>query len=81
MRLVRQAQESKTVVQTLADRGAAFLTVVAIAVAIIALTYWLNYNVKFAVERIVPLVAVVTSLRGARKGILIRNRRTFEQSN
>ena len=39
MRLVKQAQESKTAIQTLADRGAAFLTIVAITVAIVALTY------------------------------------------
>jgi len=64
-------------------------------VATIAFVYWLSHDLRFAVERMVsvlvaacphalgigvPLAAVVTSLRGARKGILIRNRRAFEQA-
>jgi len=55
----------------------------------------LLYDVRFAVERMVavlvaacphalgigvPLAAIVTSFRGARKGILVRNRRAFERA-
>ena len=93
--LVRQAQESRTRIQTLADKGAMVLTYVAVAIAVISLAYWITYDMGFAVERMVavlvaacphalgigvPLSAIVTSLRGALKGILIRNRKAFEQA-
>ena len=95
MKLVEQAYKSKTAIQTIADRGAMWLTIVAIIVATISLVYWLRYDFRFAVERMVtvlvaacphalgigvPLAAIVTSSKGARRGILIRNRRAFEHA-
>jgi len=95
IRLVKQAQGSKTEIQTLADKGAMVPTYAAVVIAIVAMLYWLNYDVRFAVERVIavlvaacphalgigaPLSAIVTLMRSARRGILIRNRRAFENA-
>lgn len=94
MRLVRQAQESRTRVQDLADRAAALLFYVALASG--ALTYgaWAALGeADFAFERAVtvlviacphalglaiPLVVALSTSIAARMGVLIRDRRAFE---
>lgn len=95
IRLVREAKETKTHVQTLADKGATFLTFAALGIGLASLAYWVSFDTAFAVERMVtvlvascphalgigvPLAAIVVSLRGAKKGILVRNRRAFENA-
>jgi len=95
VRLVREARETKTRIQTLADKGASVLTFTALGVGLASLVYWAGVNLGFAVERMVsvlvaacphalgvgvPLAAIIVSLRGARRGILVRNRRAFERA-
>jgi len=60
MRLVAQAQTSRSRAQALADRAAFFLTVVAIVSAIITLVAWLLVGASpvFAVERVVTVLAI-----------------------
>ena len=60
MRLVAQAQSSRSRAQALADRAAFFLTVVAIVSAIITLVAWLLVGVSpaFAVERVVTVLVI-----------------------
>jgi Cu2+-exporting ATPase len=60
MRLVAQAQSSRSRAQALADRAAFFLTVVAIASAVITLVAWLiaGASPAFAVERVVTVLVI-----------------------
>jgi Cu2+-exporting ATPase len=60
MRLVAQAQSSRSRAQALADRAAFFLTVIAIAAAVITLVGWLlaGATVAFAVERVVTVLVI-----------------------
>ena len=60
MRLVAQAQTSRSRAQALADRAAFFLTVVAIVSAIITLVAWLLVGASpaFAVERVVTVLVI-----------------------
>ena len=60
MRLVAQAQNSRSRAQALADRAAFFLTVVAIASAVITLVAWLLVGASpaFAVERVVTVLVI-----------------------
>jgi Cu2+-exporting ATPase len=60
MRLVAQAQGSRSRAQALADRAAFFLTVVAIASAVITLVVWLlaGASLAFAVERVVTVLVI-----------------------
>lgn len=60
MRLVAQAQSSRSRAQALADRAAFFLTVVAIASAVITLVAWLFVGAApaFAVERVVTVLVI-----------------------
>ena len=60
MRLVAQAQSSRSRAQALADRAAFFLTVVAIASAVITLVAWLLVGASpaFAVERVVTVLVI-----------------------
>jgi len=60
MRLVAQAQSSRSKAQALADRAAFFLTVVAIASAVITLVAWLLVGATpaFAVERVVTVLVI-----------------------
>ena len=60
MRLVAQAQSSRSRAQALADRAAFFLTVVAIASAVITLVAWLlvGASLAFAVERVVTVLVI-----------------------
>jgi Cu2+-exporting ATPase len=60
MRLVAQAQSSRSRAQALADRAAFFLTVVAIVSAVITLVGWLLAGATpvFAVERVVTVLVI-----------------------
>jgi Cu2+-exporting ATPase len=60
MRLVAQAQSSRSRAQALADRAAFFLTVIAIGAAVITLVGWLlaGATVAFAVERVVTVLVI-----------------------
>jgi P-type Cu2+ transporter len=60
MRLVAQAQSSRSRAQALADRAAFFLTVVAIASAVFTLVAWLLVGASpaFAVERVVTVLVI-----------------------
>jgi Cu2+-exporting ATPase len=97
MRLVEQAQSSRSRAQALADRAAFFLTVIAIVSAAITLAAWLlaGATPAFAVERVVtvlviacphalglaiPLVIAISTMLGARAGLLVRNRRGLEEA-
>jgi Cu2+-exporting ATPase len=59
MRLVEQAQTSRSRAQALADRAAFFLTVVAIVAGGLTLVVWLTLGATgaFAVERVVSVLA------------------------
>jgi Cu2+-exporting ATPase len=60
MRLVAQAQTSRSRAQALADRAAFFLTVIAIVSAVITLAAWLLVGATpaFAVERVVTVLVI-----------------------
>jgi len=60
MRLVAQAQNSRSKAQALADRAAFFLTVVAIASAVFTLVVWLLVGASpaFAIERVVTVLVI-----------------------
>ena len=60
MRLVSQAQESKSRAQHLADRAAQWLTAVAIASAVITLTAWqiVGAPVDFSIVRVVTVLVI-----------------------
>ncbi len=94
--LVKQAQESKSRTQDLANRAAFVLTIVALSAGLITLLAWLNYaDLAFAIERAVtvmviacphalglavPLVVAVSTSIAARSGLLIRDRSAFEKA-
>ncbi len=95
--LVRQAQESKSKTQDLADRAAMWLTIVALAGGASTFIVWLGIGrpLAYAIERAVtvmviacphalglaiPLVVAVSTARGARGGLLVRNRMAFENA-
>jgi Cu2+-exporting ATPase len=96
--LVRQAQESKSRTQNLADRAALGLTIIALSVGTITLFSWLfiaHRDFVFALSRMVtvmvitcphalglaiPLVVAVSTSISARKGLLIKDRDSFEQA-
>jgi Cu2+-exporting ATPase len=94
IKLVRQAQESKSRTQDLANRAAALLFYVALGVGIITYLAWFLFgNSDVALERTVtvlviacphalglaiPLVVALSTSITAKSGILIRDRRAFE---
>ncbi|HSN54478.1 MAG TPA: copper-translocating P-type ATPase [Candidatus Sulfomarinibacteraceae bacterium] len=95
--LVRQAQESRSRSQNLADRAAFWLTVIALSVGALTLAAWIlvGRELVFALERSVtvmvitcphalglaiPLVVAVSTAIGARSGLLIRDRSSFERA-
>jgi Cu2+-exporting ATPase len=96
MRLVRQAQESKSHTQDLANRAAALLFYVALTVSAVTFIVWaLLGNAQFALTRSVtvlviacphalglaiPLVVALSTSITAKRGILIRNRKAFEDA-
>lgn len=60
MRLVAQAQSSRSKAQALADRAAFFLTAIAIVSAVVTLVAWLfaGATAAFAVERVVTVLVI-----------------------
>lgn len=94
MRLVAEAQSSKSNVQVLADKAAFALTIIAIATAIITFIYWVfAKDTAFALERSVtvliiacphalglaiPLVVSISTAISARSGLLVRKRLALE---
>jgi Cu2+-exporting ATPase len=94
MRLVAQAQRSKSRLQMLSDRAAYYLTITAVAVGGITLLVWLvASSPAFAVERMVavlviacphalglaiPLVASISTAKAARNGFLVKQRLALE---
>lgn len=59
--LVRQAQESKSKTQTLADRAAQWLTILALGGGVITLILWitiLNSDFAFSIERMVTVMVI-----------------------
>lgn len=94
MRLVSQAQASKSRLQMLSDRAALYLTIVAVVVGGVTLAGWLAAaDVSFAVERMVavlviacphalglavPLVASISTTKAAQNGFLVKQRLALE---
>ncbi len=95
IKLVKQAQESKSRTQDLANRAAALLFYIALTAGIITyITWFFTKSPDFAMERAVtvlviacphalglaiPLVVAVSTSITAKNGILIRQRRAFEE--
>ena len=96
MRLVAEAQSSKSNVQVLADKAAFVLTIVAIITAIITFVAWfIAKDAGFALERSVtvliiacphalglaiPLVVSISTALSARNGLLVRERLALESA-
>jgi Cu2+-exporting ATPase len=94
MRLVAEAQSSKSNVQVLADKAAFALTIVALLTAVITFVTWLAIkDAGFALERSVtvliiacphalglaiPLVVSISTALSARNGLLVRKRLALE---
>lgn len=94
MRLVDEAQHSKSNAQILADKAAFILTIIAIITAVVTVIVWsLLKNVGFGIERsvavliiacphalglAVPLVVSISTALAARNGLLIRKRLALE---
>lgn len=96
MRLVAEAQSSKSNVQVLADKAAFALTIIAIVTSIITFIYWLvAKDAAFALERSVtvliiacphalglaiPLVVSISTALSAKSGLLVRKRLALESA-
>jgi Cu2+-exporting ATPase len=98
MKLVADAQQSRSGSQVLADRAAALLFYVAVAAAVVTLLVWFLLKPDdpgFVLERVVavlviacphalglaiPLVALISTTKGARQGILVRSRIALEEA-
>lgn len=96
MRLVAQAQSSRSRAQTLADRAAFLLTLVALGAGALTFTIWLllRGDTAFAVERLVTvlviacphalglatLVIAISTTLAAHSGLLVRDRRGLEDA-
>lgn len=94
MRLVAEAQSSKSNVQVLADKAAFALTIIAIVTGVLTFIYWLiAKDAGFALERSVtvliiacphalglaiPLVVSISTAISAHNGLLIRKRLALE---
>jgi Cu2+-exporting ATPase len=94
MRLVAEAQTSKSNVQVLADKAAFYLTIIAIVVAVVTFIVWaILKDTGFALERAVtvliiacphalglaiPLVVSISTALSARNGLLVRKRLALE---
>jgi len=95
IKLVRQAQESKSRTQDLANRASAMLFYAALGIAAVTFIAWFAVgDSAFGLERAVtvlviacphalglaiPLVVALSTSITARSGILIRDRKAFEQ--
>ncbi len=96
MRLVREAQVSKSKLQLLSDRAAFYLTIIAIVTGALTLVVWLALgDPSFAFTRAVavlvvacphalglaiPLVASISTAMAARNGFLVRQRLALEMA-
>lgn len=96
MRLVKEAQASKSNTQILADKAAFVLTVVAILSGVATFIFWLiTKDAGFALERSVtvliiacphalglaiPLVVAISTALSARNGLLVRQRLALESA-
>jgi Cu2+-exporting ATPase len=98
MKLVADAQASKSGAQVLADRAAALLFYVAVGAAVITLVVWFLLKPDdpgFVLERVVsvlviacphalglaiPLVSLIATTKGARAGILVKNKLALEDA-
>ncbi|MCJ7658148.1 MAG: heavy metal translocating P-type ATPase, partial [Anaerolineales bacterium] len=97
MRLVEQAQLSKSDTQILADKAAGWLFYIAIGFAFLTAIAWtiaIGFNVEVisrvatvlviacphALGLAIPLVVAITTSKGAKNGILIRNRLALEEA-
>jgi Cu2+-exporting ATPase len=96
MRLVREAQASKSNVQVLADKAAFWLTIVALSAGVFTFIYWVfAKDSLFALERSVtvliiacphalglaiPLVVAISTTLSARNGLLVRKRLALESA-
>ncbi|MEK9161568.1 MAG: heavy metal translocating P-type ATPase, partial [Patescibacteria group bacterium] len=94
MRLVAEAQSSKSRLQMLSDRAAFYLTIIAMVTGGITLAVWLALaDSAFAINRMVavlviacphalglaiPLVASISTTKAARNGLLIKQRMALE---
>ena len=95
--MVREAQETRSRTQDLADRAALWLTIIAITAGTVTLAIWLTAGrtFDFSLERMVtvmvitcphalglaiPLVVAVSTAMAARRGLLIRDRSSFERA-
>jgi Cu2+-exporting ATPase len=97
MRLVADAQSSRSRAQALADRAALALTIIAVVAALATVVAWAAAGAtsSFIVERVVavlviacphalglaiPLVIAISTMVGARAGLLVRDRRGLEMA-
>lgn len=96
VKLVREAQGSKSRTQDLANRAAALLFYVAVVVGLVTFAVWAALgNTQFALTRAVtvlviacphalglavPLVVALSTTITARSGVLIRDRKAFEET-
>lgn len=94
MRLVAEAQSSKSMLQLLSDKAAFYLTLIAVLAGAGTLVSWLILSdASFAVERMVavlviacphalglaiPLVASISTTKAARNGFLVKQRMSLE---
>lgn len=94
MRLVAEAQSSKSRLQMLSDRAAYYLTIIAVVVGGATLATWLALSdAAFAVNRMVavlviacphalglaiPLVASISTTKAAQNGFLVKQRLALE---
>jgi len=94
MRLVAEAESSKSRLQILSDRAAYYLTIVAVVTGGITLVSWLALsNAAIAINRMVavlviacphalglaiPLVASISTTKAARNGLLVKQRLALE---
>lgn len=94
IKLVKQAQESRSRTQDLANRASALLFYIAVVVGIITFFVWFTFGgTQFALSRAVtvlviacphalglaiPLVVALSTSITAKSGILIRDRKAFE---
>lgn len=95
IRLVKQAQESRSRTQDLANRAAALLFYVALAIGLVTFVVWsflagsdaaleravtvLVIACPHALGLAIPLVVAISTSITARNGILIRDKRAFEK--
>lgn len=94
MRLVAEAEASKSKLQMLSDRAAYYLTMTAVVVGVITFATWLaSADTSFAIQRMVavlviacphalglaiPLVASISTTKAAQNGFLVKHRLALE---